>query len=112
MLTLIIAAYVLYQVITLLPQTIHILMEGTPESIDIKDVIKKMEAIDGVVEVHHLHIWQLDEHKNALEAHVQIEDFNNAQEIKEQLKAVLNEQFSIVHSTLEFEVEHCGYEYC
>jgi cobalt-zinc-cadmium efflux system protein len=111
-LTLIIAAYVLYQVITLLPQTIHILMEGTPESIDIKDVIKKMEAIDGVVEVHHLHIWQLDEHKNALEAHVQIEDFNNAQEIKEQLKAVLNEQFSIVHSTLEFEVEHCGYEYC
>ena len=111
-LTLMIAAYVLYQAATLLPETIHILMEGTPDNIDIEDVIKKMGKIDGVVEIHHLHLWQLDEHKNALEAHVLIEDFNSSQEIKEELKHVLKEQFSIVHSTLEFEVQHCGYKYC
>ncbi|MCW8894423.1 MAG: cation diffusion facilitator family transporter [Sulfurimonas sp.] len=111
-LTLIIAAYILYQAATLLPQTIHILMQGTPKNINIDDVTKKMQEIDGVIEIHHLHLWQLDEHKNALESHVVLENFNNVQEIKENLKQVLKEQFSIVHSTLEFEVQHCKDQYC
>lgn len=111
-LTLIIATYVLYQASTLLPQTINILMEGTPEHIDIDDVIKEMQTVDGVVEIHHIHIWQLDEHRNAIETHVLIEDFNRFQEIKEGLKHMLKEQFSITHSTLEFEINHCGDERC
>ena len=110
--TLMIAAYVLYQASSLLPETVNILMEGIPDNIKTDDVVTKMQTIDGVVKIHHLHIWRLDEHKNALEAHVQIEDFNNSQKIKEELKSLLQEQFLIVHSTLEFEVEHCGYECC
>ncbi len=112
MLTLMIATYVLYQAATLLPKTIHILMEGTPEHIKIDDVIKKMQTVDGVVEIHHIHIWQLDEHRNAIETHVQIKDFNRFQEIKENLKHMLKEQFSITHSTLEFEINHCRDEHC
>jgi len=111
-LTLLIAAYVLYQAATLLPETIHILMEGTPKNIDIEDVIKEMTIIDGVINVHHLHIWRLDEHKNALEAHVQIKNFNTYNEIKSQLKYLLKDNFSIVHSTLEFEIEHCKDKFC
>ena len=112
LLTLLIAAYVLYQAATLLPETIHILMEGTPANINIEDIIKEMTKIDGVINIHHLHIWRLDEHKNALEAHVQIENFNTYNEIKNQLKHLLKNNFSIVHSTLEFEIEHCENEYC
>ena len=111
-LTLVIATYVLYQAATLLPKTIHILMEGTPEHIKIDDIIKKMQTVDGVVEIHHIHIWQLDEHRNAIETHVQIKDFNRFQEIKENLKHMLKEQFSITHSTLEFEINHCKNEHC
>jgi len=111
-LTLIIATYVLYQAATLLPQTIHILMDGTPEHINIDDVIKNMQTIDGVINIHHLHIWQLDEHKNALEAHVLIKDFNQSENIKKRLKQLLNEQFSIIHSTLELEIIHCEHQYC
>lgn len=111
-LTLMIAAYVLYQAYSLLPTTIHILMEGTPINISINEVITKMEDIDGVTGVHHLHLWQLNEHKNALEAHVQIKDFNDSQNIKKQLKALLEEHFFILHSSLEFEVEHCGHKEC
>ncbi len=106
-LTLLIAGYVLYQAATLLPKTIHILMEGTPEGITIKEVIGLMESVQGVSNVHHLHIWQIDEHKNALEAHVVITDFSDTEQIKAALKAALECEFSIAHSTLEFEVEHC-----
>ncbi len=107
-LTLLIAGYVLYQAATLLPQTIHILMEGTPEDISIEEIIDAMESVEGVVNVHHVHLWQLDEHKNALEAHVIIDDFGELEVIKTALKSKIEQRFSIVHSTLEFEIDHCG----
>ncbi len=107
-LTLLIAAYVLYQAATLLPKTIHILMQGAPEEVDLDEVIAAMEGVAGVTNVHHLHIWQLDEHHNALEAHVVIDDFGQTQVVKLALKAALEARFSIAHSTLEFETEPCG----
>jgi len=108
LLTLLIAGYVLYQAATMLPQTIHILMQGAPEGIAVDEVIQAMEQVDGVSNVHHLHLWQLDEHENALEAHVVIDEFVNTEAIKQALKGMLAERFSIHHSTLEFEVEHCN----
>lgn len=111
-LTLVIAAYVLYQAYSLLPETIHILMEGTPSQLDTQKLIQKMEGILGVKETHHLHVWLLDEHKCALEAHVLIQDLSQMQPIKEALKKLLHDEFDIVHSTLEFELEHCGHVNC
>ncbi len=105
--TLAIAGYVLYQAATMLPTTIHILMQGTPENLSIQEVISTMEKINGVNNVHHVHIWQLDEQQIALEAHVVIADFMNTEQIKMALKSSLEQQFSISHSTLEFETIHC-----
>jgi len=105
--TLAIAGYVLYQAATMLPTTIHILMQGTPENLSIQEVISTMEKINGVNNVHHVHIWQLDEQQIALEAHVVIADFMNTEQIKMALKSSLEQQFSISHSTLEFETNHC-----
>ncbi len=108
LLTLIIAAYVLYQAATLLPQTIHILMQGTPAGISIDKVIDEMQTVSNVISIHHVHIWQLDEHKNALEAHIVINDYNNIDKIKGELKGLLQKSFLIGHSTLEFEIKDCG----
>ncbi len=107
LITLMIAAYVLYQASTLLPKTIHILMEGTPKNITISDVIFEIENISDVINVHHVHVWQLDEHRNALEAHVVITHFNKIDEIKSSIKCSLKQKFSIEHSTLEFEITNC-----
>ena len=112
LLTLLIAGYVLYQAVTLLPRTIHILMQGAPDGIAVDEVNKIMEGVDGVSNVHHLHIWQLDEHSNALEAHVVIADFSQSAAVKSALKSELEERYAITHSTLEFEVDHCGNGYC
>ena len=105
LLTLIIAGYVLWQGFTMLPKTIHLLMEGTPEHLSIQEVITAMEATDGVKNVHHVHIWQLDEHHNALEAHVVSEatQLADIEAVKSELKAMLADKFDVDHSTLEFE---------
>jgi len=105
--TLAIAGYVLYQAATMLPLTIHILMQGTPENLTIDEVIGTMEKMAGVCNVHHVHVWQIDEHQIALEAHVVITDFSQTEQVKTALKAELEQRFSIAHSTLEFEVVHC-----
>ena len=105
LLTLVIAGYVLWQGFTMLPKTIHLLMEGTPEHLSIDEVIAAMEAMEGVKNVHHVHIWQLDEQHNALEAHVVADSEMPAdiEKVKAALKAMLSEQFDVGHSTLEFE---------
>ncbi|MCF6346039.1 MAG: hypothetical protein L3J00_06170 [Thiomicrorhabdus sp.] len=91
----------------MLPKTIHILMQGTPEDVSIEEVIQAMESIGGVKNVHHVHIWQMDEHHNALEAHVVIESFNEIETVKQALKTYLTAQFGLAHSTLEFEITPC-----
>ncbi len=109
--TLAIAGYVLYQAATLLPVTIHILMQGTPKGLAIDEIISAMEKVEGVCNVHHVHVWQIDEHQIALEAHVIVTDFMQTEQVKTALKSELGERFSIAHSTLEFETVHCE-EYC
>ena len=82
-------------------------MEGAPEGIDIEDIITTMEAENGVADVHHVHVWQLDEHRNALEAHVVLSEHTDMDDLKSRLKQVLHNDFKIEHSTLEFETKNC-----
>jgi len=112
LLTLIIAGYVLYQASTLLPKTIHILMQGTPENISNEEVIKAMQNVTGVDNVHHVHIWQLDEHRNALEAHVVIADLSQIAIVKAAIKNEPSQQLAITHPTPESEEPHRDQRRC
>jgi len=106
--TLLIAGYVLYHGIVEIPKVIHLLMEGTPEGIDLNDVVQSMETIDGVNNVHHVHIWQIDENRNALEAHVVLSEVDRMESVKSTIKSHLHDEYHIEHSTLEFEVKNCA----
>ena len=105
LLTLIIAGFVLWQGITMLPKTIHLLMNGKPEHLTIEEVTRAMASSPGVKDVHHVHIWQLDEKRNAMEAHVVVKKtrISDILQIKNKLKNLLSEKFNIDHSTIEFE---------
>lgn len=105
--TLLIAGYVLYHGIVEIPKVIHLLMEGTPEGINLKDVALSMENIDGVNNVHHVHIWQIDENRNALEAHVVLSEVDQMERVKAAIKSHLHDEYLIEHSTLEFEDKKC-----
>ena len=105
--TLLISGYVLYHGFKEIPKAIHLLMEGSPKDMQVDVIIKSMEKVDGVENVHHVHVWQIDEQHNALEAHVILSDMAKAEGIKTVLKSILYD-FSITHSTIEFEEYECG----
>ncbi|WP_445665165.1 cation diffusion facilitator family transporter [Fodinibius sp. AD559] len=108
-LTLIIAGYILWHSYYMLRQTINILMESTPADIKIPNVQQAMAKVNGVLDIHHLHVWRLDEKNILLESHVVIDEDNMGQmeSIKSSLKDLLSTDFDIHHSTLEFELEPC-----
>ncbi len=105
----IIGTYVLIQSWHMLNRVIHILMQGTPASVDIDSIKDRLEKIDGVRDIHHIHVWSLTENMNYFEAHVSIEkcDLENMEEIKRQIKTALHSDFNVGHSTIEFETAEC-----
>lgn len=108
-LTILIAGYILVQSYYMLRKTIDILMEGTPADINLDEITHAMQQITHVLDVHHLHVWRLDEQNTLLESHVVIDenDMPRMEDIKSKLKELLNSKFDIHHSTLEFEFEPC-----
>lgn len=102
-LSLIISLYVIAHGYQAMKNTIHLLMQGTPHHIDTAALEQTMRAHDYVIDIHHIHVWQLHEHRTALEAHVVISDIRQMESVKQSLKALLHEKFHISHSTLEFE---------
>lgn len=112
-LTLAIAIYILYHSYAMLRRTIDILMEGTPPGLDLDDVVHAVESIDAVCDMHHVHVWQIDEQTTALEAHITIEksDLHLMEAVKGEIKDRLQQRFGIDHSTLEFEFGGCGAEH-
>jgi cobalt-zinc-cadmium efflux system protein len=109
LLTLGISIYILVQTYQILRQTIHILMQGVPEGMDLEKIGSAVREVEGVEDVHHLHVWQMDERSANLEAHIVINqcDFQDMNRIKVDVKQRLQEAFHISHTTLEFEFSRC-----
>ncbi|WP_198521810.1 cation diffusion facilitator family transporter [Sagittula sp. P11] len=103
--TLGIAAYILWLAASEIGGVIRILMMGTPPRMAPEDVLKSAEGIVGVTEVHGAHLWQIDEKQTALMAHVVIERgaWSRADAIKAQVKEALHRDHGLVHVTLEME---------
>lgn len=100
-----IAGYILYLGLTEIGGTIRTLMLASPTDIDTDAVIQTLLDIEGVIDLHHVHFWQMGEHASSLEAHVVVEDslWDQLENTKYRIKRVLEQEFDINHSTLEFE---------
>ncbi|CAG0953931.1 MAG: cation transporter [Rhizobiaceae bacterium] len=103
--TLMIAAYILWQSFAEIGPVIRILMNGSPADVAAADVVARIRTVDGVRDVHHAHLWQMQEHASALDAHVVIEEgaWSRADAVKASVKALLAEEFGIAHSMIELE---------
>lgn len=109
LLTLAIAAYVLWHGCSEIGGAIRILMLGTPEDLDPREVVAAMNAVDGVTDVHHVHLWRFDERRISLEAHLVLADGTSAATAKKRVRDLLGTRFGIGHVTLETESaeDHC-----
>ncbi|MDN2564637.1 cation diffusion facilitator family transporter [Aquibium sp. A9E412] len=103
--TVMIAGYILWQSFREIGPVIRILMLGSPPDIAADKVVAAIRGVAGVHAVHHAHLWQMDEHENALDAHLVIEEgaWRDADDVKARTKALLAREFGIGHSTLEME---------
>jgi cobalt-zinc-cadmium efflux system protein len=95
--------------IRILREAGHILLEGVPAHIDINELVAKMRSIEGINNVHHLHIWSICSHITALSAHIDVApEFRLRQgEIIANLEQMLDHDYHITHTTLQGECSVC-----
>jgi cobalt-zinc-cadmium efflux system protein len=91
-------------------ESLDVLLEGLPRGIRFADVSAKLKEVEGVVDVHDLHIWSLGAHAHALSCHVQIADMppSASESILTKLNQVLEHGFHIHHTTIQFEHINCA----
>jgi cobalt-zinc-cadmium efflux system protein len=109
-LSLLIAALILWSSAGIVRETLNILLEGTPRDCRIGEIRTGMEAVEGVMNVHDLHIWSLGSQSRALACHVTIADIPPSESacILAKLNHLLREHFHISHTTIQFEHIGCG----
>lgn len=100
-LSLFICAVILFSTLSLLRESLHVLMEGVPLNLDLPEVGKTMARTEGVISVHDLHIWNLSSGEIALSAHVLVRSMVEWQTTLERLCHRLDESFGISHVTLQ-----------
>jgi cobalt-zinc-cadmium efflux system protein len=104
-----IALYILYLAFSEIGGPIRTLMLGSPPDIDGQGVIETVRSIEGVQDIHHVHLWQMQENAAALDCHVVMTEagWQRLESVKAAIKDQLKKRFNIVHSSLEFEhIDH------
>jgi cobalt-zinc-cadmium efflux system protein len=104
-----IGALILWSGYGIVRETLNILLEGTPRGIDLKRVQMAICAIDGVGDVHDLHVWSIGSETRALSCHISIDDIPSSvsDRILRDVKACLSHDFQIRHTTIQFEHSMC-----
>ncbi|MGK0385416.1 MAG: cobalt-zinc-cadmium efflux system protein [Patiriisocius sp.] len=103
-LTVLISIYLLVMGYSLLKSSFHVLMLFTPDHLNLQKINEKISEISGVKNVHHMHVWQLNENETHLEGHIEftndikISEFDN---IIAAIETLLHTEFEINHVTLQ-----------
>jgi cobalt-zinc-cadmium efflux system protein len=103
-----IAILIVISAVRILRETIMILLQFTPQSVDFDAVVADMTTVSGVEGVHHVHLWSLCSDINVLDAHVYSceRDVEKIEQMKQEIKERLK-KYRILHTTLEFECDEC-----
>ncbi len=109
-LSLLIAALILSSSIAIVRETLNILLEGTPRGLSIPEIRSTLASIEGVNDVHDLHVWSLGSQTRALATHVTIEDIppSESNRILAEIREHLLHRYGIYHTTVQFEHAACG----
>jgi len=105
----VIAIYLIYMSWGIFKYSLKIIMQFTPENINLKNIANEIEEINDIKNIHHIHIWQINEHDIMFEAHIDLEKnikITDFEQIKKQIEMILK-KYHIYHITLqpEFSVE-------
>ncbi len=106
-----VAVFILINAVKNLKEVLDLFLEKIPNNISIEEIKEHITEIDGVLGVHHIHIWSMDGHNNYATMHIVAEE--NSHTIKDKIREELKEH-GIGHATLEIESpdDHCHEEHC
>jgi len=104
-----IGALILWSAFGIVRETLNILLEGTPRGMELQQISTAIAAIDGVNDVHDLHVWSIGSDTHALSCHISIADIppSASERILRQVNDRLREGFHIFHTTIQFECAVC-----
>ena len=108
--TVLVSIFIIYHTWSVVKQTVDILMQSTPSDINLNELKNKVESIKEVANIHHIHIWKLNDTQSHIEAHINLNTNMNMVEmmkVKEKLDHLLKEKFHLNHIILQI-----GYECC
>jgi len=101
--SIVIAIYLLYMSLGIFRSSLRIIMQFTPEGIDINKIAIEIEMIQGVKNIHHVHVWQINEHNLMFEAHIDMSEdikVSSFESILNEIESVLKKN-GITHSTIQ-----------
>lgn len=109
-LTILIALYILVETYKILKESIDILMMSNTEEINLEEIKSFVEKIPCVKNIHHIHLWKLNDNDTHFEAHIEVEDMrvSKTSEIQKIISIELQKRYEINHTTLQFECELCN----
>lgn len=104
-----IGALILWSSFGIVRETLNILLEGTPRGMKLDSVEEAIRAIEGVNDVHDLHVWSIGSETHALSCHIAIADIplSASERILRDVKECLLREFRIDHTTIQFEHAEC-----
>ncbi len=109
-LTILIGLYILKETFSILQESLDILMQSTPKNIEPEKIQASLINIEGIENIHHVHIWKLNDTLVHFECHVDAsEDYpiSETNKIKKQIEEILFHEFEINHITIQFEYNCC-----
>ena len=109
-LTFLIGIYILWGTYGILKETVEILMQSSPENIDINNIKDKLESHPKVENIHHIHIWRLSDREIHFECHADVDQNYSVEEtdqIRNELCRILETNFNIQHITIQMEFQAC-----
>lgn len=108
LITLLISLYIIREAFVILKESSNILMQSAPDHLDLEKIKRKVEQMEQVDNIHHLHAWMLTDHEIHLEAHVELKNDLKLSEVKKkhtEIEEMLYMDFRINHVTLQFEYD-------
>jgi len=108
-LTIIISLYILKGAYEIVKESVEVIMMSSPSEIDLDELKQIVEDIPGVENLHHVHIWKLNDNDTHFEGHVEVDDITvcRTMEIQRLIESRLHEKYEINHTTLQFECGKC-----
>ena len=111
LLTLIISIVIIFQAYKILRESVDILMQSTPESLDLDEIKILLEKHPMIKNIHHVHCWRLQDHDILFEAHIETSEdllLSESSKLLGEIQDILRQTFHITHTTLQMEFDVCG----